>query len=492
MSPGFRGSRAALAVTPRGWARCGLLLALTFGQASGLLAQALPAELAADTAPTLAELHALTVELASADAALRTRAFASLRTLDAEALPALRARMAELRSRGFDGDGALSGMSEFRRIQGVEAPDGAVDLAQGVLPALAKNRAAGVVLAAELVAYLRALEAQKTPDAGALIVGELFALDGKLFRYEAPRTRERLSILLIPALIRHRTHRQPWIRRFVEDSLLELHIDSPGRAVQQDDVVLLAGILDAYGDTLTFDAMPVVVSYVTDERVAVRDAARRAVQRFGKNAIWQLRERYVNATGREADANWSFQRTLDELIRLHEGPGHAAFLGQLKDAQAALEAGDTQKAEGLLDAALRDHPHERDTAGMATAYARIGGGWLEQGALGPALRDYRRALRLAPEGADAAGLRARVVYLEAQQRLAQGTVDLKAYEQALALDPGFTRAQDALDELSGARAAHEQRVRRSLGLVAALLLLGAGVLALRRKRDDPREEPAEA
>jgi tetratricopeptide (TPR) repeat protein len=440
----------------------------------------------AATAPTLAELHSLAGELGSSDAAARTRAFAALSTLQEDANAALRARFAELRSRGFDNADALAGMTEFRRVQGVGAPDAPVDLAKGVLPALGQNRSPGKLLSAELIAYLRALEGQKSPEAGVLIVGELFALDSKLFRYEAERTRERLTVLLIPAFIRNRTHVRPHIRKFCEESLLAAHIDSPGRAVQQDDVALLAAILDAYGETLTFDAMPVVVSYVNDERVAVHDAARRATRRFGKNAIWQLRERYTNATGSEPSQNWGWQRLLDELVRLHEAPAQDAFAKRIANAESALAAGDLARAESLLDEALLRHP-QGDAKRAGRAYTELASRNFDAGQLGPALTAYRRALRLAPEAPDAPNLRARVLYLEGEMRLAQGIADVATFEQALALDPALTPAQDALDELTGARAEREQLVRRALGAVAALLLVIAGFFVLRQGR--PANDP---
>lgn len=441
-----------------------------------------------DTAPTLHELHQLREQLASADEDARQGAFAALSSLQDDALTAIRARLAELRSRGFPVEPTLAAMTDFRRIQGVESPEGDVDLALGVLPVLAKKRDAGAVLAAELIGYLRALEAQKSPAAGELIVGELFALDHKLFRYEALRTRERLSVLLIPALIRHRTHPKPSVRRFCEESLRALRIDSPGRAVQQNDVALLAAILRAYGDTLTFDAMPVVVSYVTDERLAVRNAALAAVKRFGKNAIWQLRERYVNATGKDPDPSWNWQRTLDELLRLHDAPKRSAFVALLDQAKKALEQGDLSEADKLLDAALLEQPRSSENKRASQLYARLAERRFEEGELAPALTAFRRALRLDPESPAASRMRARMLYIEAEQRLARGTLDLNTYEQAFALDPTFAEAQEALDELTGRRAEREQAQRRWIGLGAALLLVLSGLVLLRREREIPEPD----
>jgi hypothetical protein len=474
------------------WA-LGLCVALASGNA---LAQAgagpaLAAE--TQTAPSVAELARLARSLGSADRATRRVALEALSSLSEDALPALGARLAQLAGRELDRDGVLSALSEFRRVQGADAPDADVDLAKGILPVLERERGAPTLLAAELVALLRALEAQKSPAAADLIVGRLFALDGKLFRYELPRTQQRLSVLLIPALIRHQTHPKPWVRAFCAETLQAMGVASPGRAVQQDDVVLLAAILDAYGDTLTFDAMPVVVSYVTDERLEVRSAARRAVERFGRNAIWQIRERYLNASGHDADPNWNYKRTLAELYRLHDEPRQRAFDAALERAKQALASGAAEDAQRSLDAALVADPAAASAKQAAPLYAQLAEQALARDELGPALALYRRALRLDDATPLASTLRARIAYLEGELRLTEGVVDLSRYRQAEALDPGFEPAREALDELTGERSARELRLRRMLGLAAAVFMAIAGFALLRRmRREDPGPEPADA
>ncbi len=391
--------------------------------------------------------------------------------------------MSGLAQRGFDQESALQAFTDFRKVQGVEGgPEAPVDLALGVLPTLERNRSAGTLLGAEVIALLRALEAQRSPEAAELIVSRVLSLNSKLFRYEAPRVRERLSVLLLPGLIRHQNHPRPWVRAFCADSLKAMGITSPGRAVQQDDVGLLAAILSAYGDTLTFDAMPVVVSYVTDERLEVQSAARRAVARFGRNAIWQIRERYVNATGKDADPSWSHQRLLKELYRLHEEPKQQAFEAELARAQKALDAGAFAEARTALDAALRVSPSKELAQQTAPLFTRLGEQAFEQQQADTALSDYRRALRLSDDEPHKNLLRARIAYLEGELRLADGVLDLTSFERATQLDPSFAPAESALDELSGARAEREQKQRRVLGFVAALLMALAGFALLRAYR----------
>ncbi|HEX6240169.1 MAG TPA: hypothetical protein VFZ61_04730, partial [Polyangiales bacterium] len=405
-------------------------------------------------------------------------------------------------TRGFDTAATLDAMASLRS----HAPqpncpadcagqDASVDLLKGVLPALRDKRTPALVLASELVALLRALEAQQSPEAADVIVGKLFALDAKLFRYEAPRSRVRLGPLVIPAAIRFRNHPRSWVRKFSQETLAELHVSEPGRAVQQDDVALLAAILQAYGDTLWFDAMPVVVSYVGDERSEVRGAARRALARFGKNAIWQLRERYLNTTGKEADPNWGHQRLLSELARWFEAPQREAVERELARASQALTRGDFAAAEAALDAALVTAPFGEAAPQLSPLYVRIAGHHEANGRVERALDCLRRALRLDADGKDHSRTLARIKYLEAELRLARGQVDLASYTQAVALDPGLSEAQAVLDELTGKTHERERERQRALALVAAAVLVVAGCLALRGRRTEEAasvpEEPAD-
>lgn len=433
----------------------------------------------AATAFTLKELEGLSQRLSSSAAGERQAAFEALLSLGEDALPAVGSRLSSLAQRGIDQEGVLLAWTDFRKVQGVDAPDGPVDLAKGALPSLARGHGPAAALGAELIALLRALEAQRSPEAAELIVAKLLPLSSKLFRYEAPRIRERLSVLLLPALIRYQNNGKPWVRAFCQESLKAMAISSPGRAVQQDDVALLAAILRAYGDTLTFDAMPAVVTYVTDERLEVQQAARKAVSRFGRNAIWQIRERYVNATGKDAGPNWSHQRILNELYKLHDEPKQRVFDAEFSRAERALAADNVQEASLALDAALRAAPSAEQATRTAPLFARLGEHALSAQKAETALTHFRRARRLAPNAPQAPLVQARIAYLQGELRLADGILDLTSFEHATQLDPSFGPAESALDELSGARAERDTQRRRLLGFVAAFLMALGGVALVR-------------
>ncbi len=493
----------------RGFGRCGPYLVVLAALLELPAARAdtggptASAEVELDTAETLPELTQRARGLAASDPAQRARAFAALRGLGSGALPAIEKRLDAIARRGFDAPAALKAMGDLRRVQvplargparfdGGDIPDAELDLARGVLPLLEADRGKGAVLVAELVALLRALEGQRSPEAAELIVAKLWPLDAKLFRAELPRTRARLGVLMIPGLLRQRAHARSHVRSACEEGLSALSISGPGRAVQQDDVGLLAAILRAYGDTLTFEAMPVVVTYLSDERLEVQKAALQALARFGRNAIWQLRERYVNATGKDPDPNWGHQRLRDELLRLFAAPKLAEFERHMAQAERALAEGAPQQAQAAADAALRVLPASTESARAVPIYDALARAFAARGELSAALTANARALRLAPDDAQADQRRARTLWLEGELRLATGQVDLTAYERALRLDPTLAEAQTALDDLTGKTRARERSERRVLSALAALLLLAAGVFTLRENRRKARPDPDEA
>jgi tetratricopeptide (TPR) repeat protein len=222
----------------------------------------------------------------------------------------------------------------------------------------------------------------------------------------------------------------------------------------------------------------------------VRLAAQRALARFGKNAIWQLRERYLNTTGKEADPGWGHQRLLSELARWFEAPKRELVERELARAQAALGRGEFAGAEAALDALLVAVPFGEAAPKLAPLYVRIAGHHEANGQLERALACLRRALRLAPDEAQHKHILARASFLEAELRLAQGQVDLDAYTRALSLDPGLSEAQAVLDELSGKNRERERTRQRVLALLAAAVLAVAGFLALRGRRPTVAEEAA--
>lgn len=318
----------------------------------------------------------------------------------------------------------------------------------------------------------------------------MFGLDDKAWRWEAQRSLQRFDKAMLPAMVSAETrHAKAWVRRFCRWGVDKLRLRSPGRAVQDLDVAILAALLRSYGETLRFDAMTVVVSYVADDRIQVRQAARWTLERYGRNAIWQIREAYLNATGKDADPAWATQRALQELYLFHDGPRREQLQKALAESQAALLRGDEAAGRATLTEALRRSPTSDALGDAAAAYAELGAAAFARDDLVQAEADYTRAVRLNPGHKDVARWRAQQTFIEAEQRLATGIVDLPSYERTALLDPEHESAGAIVDVFSGTARKRQDQTRRAVAWLAAILLSLAGLALLRR--DDRSMPPAE-
>jgi tetratricopeptide (TPR) repeat protein len=242
-------------------------------------------------------------------------------------------------------------------------------------------------------------------------------------------------------------------------------------------------VVRAYGDPLDYQAMPRVVRLVGSDKQQVRAAARATVERFGKNAIWQLRELYAEVAGQPAERGWSAARTASELYA-------ALDREQIEDSETLLAQGLAKFVSGELDTMqerfdrlLALDPNFDGGAKMAPGYAALGALRFQQNKLQAARDAYQRALRLAPDANDAHELRGKLAYVDAELALSRGVADLDGYRAALQHDPQLHVAQTALDELSGAAKARDrQRKRLAAGAALGLLLMIALVLARGRRR----------
>jgi tetratricopeptide (TPR) repeat protein len=471
-----------------------LLLALRAGTAHGQPPSA-NAELAQGELHSRglsgARLQHLASALSSDDAQARAAAVNALLGLHAESLPGITERLSALRAVRPPPERVLEIMTALRHAAGSRRADDNVDRQRGVLPLLAQDRSQAVRSVIEPLLLLRALE--RIGSFEALVkAADVLALDaGGSWDHEARLLRERGGLKLLPALIALRSHAESRVRNWAQQGVRALGMEDPAVATTLEDPSLVAAVVRAYSEPLDFPAMPVVVRLVASDKLQVQNAARAAVARFGRNAIWQLRTLYEEVAGQRASADWDAARTSSELYAVLD--------------RAATEEGDTLLAQGMAhfvagrlepmaesyDRLLALFPFYGERAKLAPGYAALGQDKLARdrksgetaGKELSAARDaYQRALRLAPKAPDAPRWRAQLAFIDAELSLSRGVVDLKLYERALAHDPEHAAAAQAKDRLSGAAAARD-RTRKKLAALGALALLGGvAVLLLKKPR----------
>ena len=400
------------------------------------LASVLAAPARADEAPTIDDLLRAAEDLRADQGAERERAVEYLSTLPESALPAIGERLQQTRRQEIPEEDGYDALRFFRHATGSLRADDMIDIVPGILPVLAERRTAVVGRTAERLLYMRSLEAIGTTESQAMI-GDILALTSRMWRWERRRLVQRHGASLLPGLLVLRNHPESPVRVWARWAIEELGMELPAEALQQDDPMLVARILRAYGESRDMDSMEVVISYVGHPAAPIREAARWSMAQFAHNGIWQLRKAMRNQLGRDADHDWGWEHTARELYEGLDEARLAPLEAVLDEGLVAAESGDVATATAKLDEVLRAAPMHPRRPAIAQAYLA-----LAEADAASAERFVRRAHLLAP---DAPEVRAALLALEADADLSRGVLDADAWRQAAR--QGHPRAREVVEDL---------------------------------------------
>jgi hypothetical protein len=429
-----------------------------------------------------AEIGRLAAQLGSEVPAQRQAAARALSELREESLAGVAQRLTTLRPRRPDPERAKEALSALRRAAGSRRADDTLDIAAGVLPVLAERaqRTQTTLAMAEPLLLLRSLERLRSPEAGRLFASILLLDPEGVWDHELRLARERVGLPLLPALIELRSHGEARVRAFAQAGVRALGMEDPKVALALPDASLAAKVARAYAQPLEFAALPTLVRLVGADKEALREAARFAVGRFGKNAIWPLRELYAEVAGKAADKGWDAERTASELYARLDRDERARSAALLQTGMSHFVAGRLPEMKRAYDELLARDPRFAERHELAPGYAALAKHHLEHDQLAQARAAFARALWLAPQTEDHQALRAQLAFVDAELALGRGVVDLHGYAQALQLDTGHAAASAAYDGLSGKKAARQRQWKRVAAAMAVALLLALAALLLRR------------
>jgi hypothetical protein len=420
-------------------------------------------------------------QLSARDGQLRTNAVRVLEHLGVDFLPALLIRLTAVLSARPPHEEVVKVLNAFRRASGPHRADDEPDLARGIEPWLERERTRDVRAVAEPLLYLRSLEAMDDERAE-LALSHFVALDQGAWDNELRLLRKRRGVRLLPALVALRSHESPAVRRFAVNQIEALGMADPHSALALADPHLLGQLIRAYVNPPDYAAMPLIVRLVDAPRIQVRDAARFAVARYGKNAIWQVRELYEEHSGQAANKAWDAERTARELYAVLDRAQREDADTLLARGMAQLLANDLAAMQRNYDLLLTKYPQFAERAKLAPGYAALGADRLAGDDLAAALAAYRRALWLDPSSAQARRWQAQATYAGAELSLTLGVAELAEYDRALDLDPNLRAAKDARDVLSGEHGRRTREWKRAAAAGSLLLFALLSVVLLRSAR----------
>jgi tetratricopeptide (TPR) repeat protein len=338
---------------------------------------------------------------------------------------------------------------------------------------------------------LRMLEAIGTTSAVRHMI-DCYSYFGELVRIDLQRAVERLKDRAVPALIEARKHDARRVRRWAARQLDGLGRAIPGEAVSSTDPEVLADVLRAFGRTRDVDAARVVLSFCNSEQIKLREAARESIAAIGEPAKWQLREAYDSLTGTKPPRSWSWERTAQEIFRLHDHARLAVVYRQMDEGAKALADGRHAEAVAAFDKVLARSPLFPRRGEMMPAYVGHADLLARDDKREEAMAALRKALRLAPPDYDSSKVRSQLATLEAEELIEEGTPDRFLLERAIDLDPNNDKAKQLLASLEDRSVQRQHRSQRYLAAVIVGLLATVAMVLLARRRRRPASPPAQA
>lgn len=333
-----------------------------------------------------------------------------------------------------------------------------------------------------LLAMERMLTAAGTTPAIRELI-QLYSYFGDLVRIDLQRQVGKLRDRAVPALIEARQHDAKIVQRWASKQLDVLGRAIPGEAVGVTDPQVLADVLRAYGRTRDVDAVRVVLSFCNSDRIQLRESARESIAAIGEPGIWQLRDAYLNQTGNKAPREFTWDRIARELFAMYDRARLAEVYKLMDDGAALSAAGKYAEATEAFDKVLARSPVFERRKEMVSAYVERAK-QLEDKQREDALAMFRKALRLDPKGEGAKKIEAEIAYLEGALLIEQGTPDKFPLTRALELDPGNDRARQALASLEQEKVAPKKsQLHRYVAAGGVGLLALVAMILLARRRD---------
>lgn len=189
----------------------------------------------------------------------------------------------------------------------------------------------------QLLALNRMLTAAGTTDAARVLIF-VYTRFGEFIRIDCQRQLEAIGDRAAAALIDARRHPAPKIASWAERLLSLKGASNPHDVVRTDDSTALAEILVALGRSRDPELTNLLLSFAASDREGVRRAAREGLVLLGEIGAWQLKDAYLNITGKLPPRDWTWKRTARELFTEYDRL-------ELEEAYALLARGERALAD---------------------------------------------------------------------------------------------------------------------------------------------------
>lgn len=343
--------------------------------------------------------------------------------------------------------------------------------------------------AAQLLGLSRMLSAIGTTEANREII-RIFVRFGEFMRIDCQRQLDSLGDLSVAALIETQRHPAPAIAEWAGKLLRLRNKINPHDAVRTDNPAALADILVALGRNGDPESGSLLISFAGTDQAPVRKAARQGIALLGEVASWQLRDAYLNTTGKQPPRDWTWKRMARELFTEFDRLRLERIYKIYGEAKGALQAGDLKTMATAYDKVLTLNPEFDGRAEMVPGYLKFA---KSVAAEDPdlALLALRRAERIDNDEASRKHTRAERLLLEAEQLKKKGLIDSELLRRAESSFPEAGEEVARLRTPGQGAAVWGKSSRYFVAFTVSLIaLLGAGWVMASSLRKRPKKAEA--
>lgn len=328
----------------------------------------------------------------------------------------------------------------------------------------------------QLLALNRMLTAIGSTEAAREII-RIYVRFGDAMRIDCQRQLQALGDKSLAALIEAQRHPAPAIAAWATKRLTLRKKLLPHQAVRTDDAQALADILVALGRQRDPESTNLLISFAGTEKAEVRTAARQAIGLMGDVGAWQLKDAYLNTTGKTPPRDWTWKRTARELFTEFDRLRLQGLYEKFAEAQAAQKAGKLEEMSAAYDTILLHNPTFVRRGEMASGYLSYAREVLET-APDKAELAARRCERIAEDEDISRKCAALSKLIEAQRLEALDIVDQGLLEQVSTLDPTLVEEATDLGSTNQERSSWSDSSRFLIATSVSLLALAGAAWIL--------------
>lgn len=344
----------------------------------------------------------------------------------------------------------------------------------------------------QLLASSRMLRHIGTTEAARELI-RIYVRFGEFMRIDTQRQLEELGDRAGAALIEAQRHPAQKIASWAEKRLDLRGMVIAHEAVRTKDDEALADILVALGRSRDPDAARILISFAGTEKAQIRTAARRGIALMGEVGAWQLRDAYLDITGKHPPRDWTWKRTARELFTEYDRLRLEKVFDHYEEAKALQEKGELEAMKKGFDTVLALSPLFEQREAMAPGYVAFAAKVRDEQP-DEAILALRRAERITDDDQLRKKAESMRHTLEAEKLLERGVFDRGLLDKAIALDPDSDRAREERARSGAPAHKLDSKTRYAVAIaVASFALVGAGFIlfgaARRRRQAGAPEEP---